>query len=68
MNTTTFAKILKLEENVQSHKVMAAMGTFPWDRERAAEALNRLRPELFAAISALTPEEMTAYGEYRLTH
>jgi hypothetical protein len=64
-SANTFERLLQLEANAKAAKITEAMGMFPWDRERAVRVRISTQAELFALLDSLTPDQKTAYSEYR---
>lgn len=61
-----FESVWEAEMLVRSETAGAVFGDTPIHRIDAAKRnLARAKADLFAMVEALTPEETTAYGEYR---
>lgn len=60
-----FDQMLALEDTVNTHYALAAMGSDWQTRARGESNLAKAKADLFAMFDELTAEEAKAFGEYR---
>ncbi|QPB09733.1 hypothetical protein CPT_Shaeky_046 [Streptomyces phage Shaeky] len=60
-----YAEILRLEMLCMSERTGALFGVSPAERERGARNLKRNKAALYAAIDALSLEELEGFAAYR---
>lgn len=64
-DAAVFEKIDTLRVHLASENAGRLFGTTQADRTRAAKNFDRLNVELDEVLSAMSPEQMRGYGEYR---